>query len=197
MLYRGPAWMLPVPLSYTLVTPAPILPSTGSNGHSAARKAGCHIDVAVFEELVFRSLTHELFDGPLRSCVLRLDPNPCDALRPWRFREVRVVSGAVPVDARERLPAPARDHRAHGDRAVILTFDPRDVDTAHRLNGLLDALVRGVPGLVLLYHRVVSGTIPADAVTRSPVSSLCAMCGPPSVPAATPPTATAVAPWRS
>jgi hypothetical protein len=57
--------MLPVPLSYASITPAPT-PS-------------CPADAAVFKELVFLSLAHEFLDGPLRSCVLRLDPDLCDA----------------------------------------------------------------------------------------------------------------------
>jgi hypothetical protein len=62
--------------------------------------------------------------------VLRLDPNPCDALRPGCFHEVRVISGTVPVAMRERLPGPARGHHAHGNCTILVSFDldPRDVD---------------------------------------------------------------------
>jgi hypothetical protein len=123
--------MLPILLSYASVMPA-LTPSssTDSNAHFVARKASYPSDAAVFEELVFLSFAHEFFDRPLNSCVLRLDPNPCDALYPRRFCKVCAVSGVVPVDARERLPAPAHDHRAHDNRAAIIAFDldPRDTD---------------------------------------------------------------------
>ncbi|CAD6261843.1 unnamed protein product [Miscanthus lutarioriparius] len=72
----------------------------------------------------------------IRSCALHPDLEAGDALRPECPHEVCIISG--------------------------VTFDPRDVDTDHRLNGSLDALLRGAPGLVLLPP-------PQDAATASPI----------------------------